>query len=140
MSARYLVAAAVLVAGGICMGADKKDDKDKLQGEWVVESFSIDGEKMPAVKGMKLAVKGDVLTHLGFPARSLDEFKFSIRVDATKSPKHLDLEFKEEVSWGIYKLEGDTLTYCRAKNEGERPAEFKGGRGVVLFVCKRAGK
>jgi len=42
---------------------------------------------------------------------------------------------------GIYKLDGDTLTFCRPQaSGGERPKEFKSTPGVVLIVYKRAGK
>jgi len=39
---------------------------------------------------------------------------------------------------GIYKLEGDTLTLCRAAGDRERPKEFKTTEEAGILVWKRA--
>jgi uncharacterized protein (TIGR03067 family) len=140
MIARYAVMVAVMLplASGFSAAGDKKDGTDQLQGEWVVVSVELAGKKLEGGKERKLVVKGDEWT-----APSGGKFKF--KIDATKSPKQLDLSSDksgQERTWpGIYKIEGDTLTFCRSHGPGgERPVEFKGGPGVFLMVCKRAGK
>jgi uncharacterized protein (TIGR03067 family) len=138
MTARFVTAAVVLLAAGFCLGGDnKKDDKDRLQGEWVVVSAELDGKETKGLQGRKLVVKGDAWT-----APTGTEFKF--KIDAAKSPKRLDLTADlggGEQTWpGIYKIEGDTLTFCRSQGPGgERPTEMKAGPGVALMVFKRAG-
>ena len=141
MFGRSVMTVAVLLVGGFCVGDDKKDekktDKDRLQGEWTLVSIELGGKEVDG-KGQKLVVQGDEWTA---PSGG----KFKIKIDATKSPKQLDLVREQggkESTWaGIYKIEGDTLTFCRSAGPaGERPTEFKGGRGVALLVLKRAEK
>jgi uncharacterized protein (TIGR03067 family) len=128
-----------LTVGAIGMADDKKedqkDDKTLLQGEWPVVSSKLGGTET-AQKDQELVIKGDKWT-----APSGGKFK----LDAGKEPKHLDLVSSragKEQTWpGIYKIEGDTFTFCRsATSNGERPKEFKADPGVFLLVCKRAGK
>ena len=140
MITRFVTASVVLLAAGFCAADDKKDDKDQLQGEWVVVSAEVGGKTAENLKDKKLVVKGDEWT-----PPSGGELKFKFKLDAAKSPKQLDLTADldgNEQTWpGIYKIEGDTFTFCRSAGPGgERPKEFKGGEGVGLLVFKRAEK
>jgi uncharacterized protein (TIGR03067 family) len=140
MIARLVMASMVLLVGGFCAGEDKKDDKDQLQGEWVVASAEIAGKKSEGLKDKKLVVKGDEWTP---PTGGTLKFKF--KLDAAKNPKQLDLMADvdgNEQTWpAIYKIEGDTLTFCRSAGPGgERPTEFKSGPEATLMVFKRAKK
>lgn len=140
MIARFAVASVVLLVGGFCIGDDKKSDKDLLQGEWVVVSAEIAGRKAERLEGKKLVVKGDDWTP---PTGGKIKMKF--KLDDAKTPKHLDLVGDvdgNERTWpGIYKIEGNTFTFCRSAGPGgERPTEFKSGDGASLMVFKRAEK
>jgi uncharacterized protein (TIGR03067 family) len=141
MMARYAVVLALMapLASGSRIVDDKKDDKDLLQGEWVVVSVDLVGKAVEKAQDKTLVVKGD-----DWSAPSGSKFKF--KIDATKNPKQLDLmgalKGGQEQQWpGIYKIEGDTFTFCRSQGpSGARPTEFEGGPGVVLMVFKRAAK
>jgi uncharacterized protein (TIGR03067 family) len=134
------VVAVILLAGGFGAADDRKEATDKLQGEWMLVSMEISGKKVDdnKVKSSKLVIKGNEWTAPSGP-------KFTFTIDPSKSPKQLDLRSSRDgmdMTWqGIYKIEGDTLTFCRSHGAGgERPTEFKGGEGVVLMVFKRAEK
>ncbi len=137
MTARYVaVFSAILLAGVVRAGDDKKDDKDKLQGEWMVVSMEVSGKQVANVKDLKVVVQDNEWT-------SPQGLKFTFVIDATTSPKQLDLQSKMGGrTWpGIYKIDGDRLTFCRSQGSGgERPTKFKGGPGVVLFQFKRLAK
>ena len=144
MIARLVMASMVLLVGEFCAGDNKKetqkDDKDQLQGEWVVVSAEVGGRQVEGLQDKKLVVKGDEWIA---PTVGTRQFKF--KIDAAKKPKQLDLVSdvggKQQTWAGIYKIEGDTLTFCRsARPGGERPTKFKGGEAVGLMVFKRAEK
>jgi uncharacterized protein (TIGR03067 family) len=70
--------------------------------------------------------------------------KGSYKLDLTKTPPQIDLiapmkEGKDYVTYGIFKLEGDTLLICQAKQESERPREFSVAAGgtVRLMTFKK---
>jgi uncharacterized protein (TIGR03067 family) len=80
-----------------------KGELDKLQGDWQMVSRDSQGKKIPdALAKNKLTIKGDqwILT----PGATM-----TIKIDATKAPKWIDLTpAKGKVLPGIYKLETDS--------------------------------
>ncbi len=130
-----------LVFAGFALAEEGKKDLDQLQGTWVRSSVVRNGKEVPAdeLKGMKLTLKGDKYT--------LDEGKEkrtgTFKLDATKNPKTLDIisdagPNKGKTLKGIYKIEGDTFTYCVAGPDKDRPTEFASKEGgPTLLVNKR---
>ena len=66
-------------------------------------------------------------------------------IDPTQGPMSIDLTYTEgdpkgTNSLGIYQIEGDLLTICRAAPGKDRPTEFssKLGSGQTLMTYKRA--
>jgi uncharacterized protein (TIGR03067 family) len=133
-----MVSAILVLATGFSAGGEQKGDKENLQGEWLVVSMELSGQKTTLFDGNNLVIKGD---EWAGPASGKNTFK----IDSTKNPKEIDLESDKGGklnTWrGIYKIEGDTFTFCRSHApDGARPKEFKGGEGVALMVYKRVKK
>jgi clostripain len=129
---------------GINAAQDTERDLEKIQGDWTMVSLEERGEKAQYedVSRMKLTVNGDqwIVRRRGQDV----EQKYTIKIDSSQNPKTLyltpDVGYREFVSPGIYKLEGDTMTLCRTTETGDidRPREFKTTReDGILVVWKR---
>jgi uncharacterized protein (TIGR03067 family) len=143
MTARILLPfAAGLLAATIQPAQDAvKTELDKLQGEWTLVSREVKGKKDPDAVVM-LTIKGDQWILISNMGKS----NATCKIDLSKEPKTIDLDGvgpggEKSLLLGIYKLEGDTLTLCRATGTTERPKEFKTTEeGGFLTVWKRVGK
>lgn len=145
---RWSGLACVLI--GFLLGADepKKDDGknaiDALQGGWSMVLLFVNGEEVPAdhVKSGELVVMDDEYRS----KLAADVETSTIKVDGTKSPKTIDFTYtrgflKGKTVKGIYKINGDDMTICRALGpETNRPAEFAAqtDSGLLLVVWKRS--
>ena len=126
---------------------EARDDK-VLQGAWVLvgRQFEADTKTKDelAKDQMKMVVKGDKGT---FTSRGdFVGVEDTIKLDPTASPKAIDRtitsgEEKGKTYLGIYKLEGDALTFCWG-SPTTRPTEFaaKIGSDWVLTVYERDKK
>jgi uncharacterized protein (TIGR03067 family) len=122
--------------------AQEKDLKD-LTGSYSVEKYTREGKDEAAaqLKKMKVVQKGA-------------EWKFYVGEDITlgkdtvypdKSPKEVDSLYingpaREKTAKGIYKIEGDTVTFAHADPGKDRPKSFdsgKEGSGITVIVLKK---
>ena len=131
-------------------GKDKKDDKDdvkKMEGEWKITAWEQGGLALPAesLEGSKWTVKGDRYVF------EMDENKEegAFKLDPAKKPAAIDLDItsgndKGKGQPGIYKLDGDTMTFCfNRPGATDRPTEFKSteeGATFILVTLKRHKK
>jgi uncharacterized protein (TIGR03067 family) len=139
------VVASAMLLTGLSLAGDDKKDLEALQGNWKVESIkSGDGKDVPkeAAADFLVVVKGNEMK-LNAKDTTLQSFK--IKVDSTKTPKaidfeHLDGEDKGKTEQGIYKVEGDTITFVTNDFDGGRPTEFVAKQGTKhqLIVLKKA--
>jgi uncharacterized protein (TIGR03067 family) len=141
-----LMAAACLATITLARGdaGDAKKDLDAMQGTWRIESIQESFGKAPpedSVKEFVVTVKHDVMkiTHKGAAGPV-----FKLKLDPAKTPKTIDFTHSEgpdkgKTEPGIYKIDGDTLTYCVTDIGKERPTVFatKEGTKNSLFVLKR---
>jgi uncharacterized protein (TIGR03067 family) len=131
---RSLVIAIVLLIGTLAPADEKpaplsneaKQELEKLQGKWVLKEGQRSGEKFEVNnKKIVLEIQGSKWI---FTGQQKGEF---IAIYPDSDPKCFDLKSVEEgrkgeVSEGIYKIEGETLTI--SINEGkskQRPSSFE---------------
>src|SRR5262245_18600300 len=142
------VLVALFLGLGAVHGGDTAKDWHKLKGNWqAVEILTLDGKAVSAdeVKAVKLTFAGaDRMIFIA--ARSTDKQEYSVKMDASKEPKAIDLkaldgESKGDVLLGIYQLDGDTLKLCVASEPKiDRPSRFTSevGSKNFLYTFKRA--
>jgi uncharacterized protein (TIGR03067 family) len=91
-------------------------------------SLEVDGKSVPEdkLKSSTLTIKGDK-----YIIKVNDQtFETQILLDPTQKLKTIDVKFldganKDKTALGIYKIDGDTFTMCRALNPGQaRPQDF----------------
>jgi uncharacterized protein (TIGR03067 family) len=118
---------------------DAKKEADALVGTWTFSKMVRDGQDMTdQLGGVKVVFDAEKF--------SSPNIKAEYKLDPSKSPKAMDISYKEGPAAGqtvkaIYKLEGETLTICRARAEAdERPREFEAPAGShrFLFEFKRS--
>lgn len=152
--ATYLIAALCGCSQDVTSTALQTDDK-LIQGTWEVVSAKINGESFP--------VEGQVDIHIGgryvfdgaeltkfpnpqFPGVTQDGSLHRYLIDATKTPKQIEMQLEQDGLRGpwppekaIYKLEKDSLVLCWSMDFGEAPKEFAStdGNNIGLYELKR---
>src|SRR5262249_10552038 len=120
-----------------------REEIARLEGEWSMVSCERDGQILPAefIQSGKRLAKGNETTVL-FGEQVY--FKSAFSPGPANEPKTIDYILTSgpnqgESQYGIYKLEGDTVTLCFAAPGSPRPLEFKtrAGDGRTLTVWKR---
>jgi len=118
---------------------NRKSDAENLQGDWLRISLQRNGQEVPSKSKYVLTIKADKWSMLSV---NNDKEPISFKVDATKTPKEIDLlDLDGMVIPGIYKLDGDFFTMCLGTGtELLRPTKFATDKGEIIYVWQRAKK
>jgi uncharacterized protein (TIGR03067 family) len=115
-----------------------KKDLDAMQGSWVIQKWLNAGISAPAnaLGSVFITFKGDQAIHMGDVSDPA-----TIKLDSSKDPATIDfIDKTKSVERGIYKFDGDILTFCIAmESSAARPTVFESNRnnGYMLVVMKR---
>ena len=103
--------------------ASNTDDHENIQGIWKVVSAADNGHRTPkaALKDLKFVITRHKITYKFLEKTT----EWPYQLDATQTPKWIDLRDGHETNLGIYELEGDTLKICFAEGR-------KGGRSTAF--------
>jgi uncharacterized protein (TIGR03067 family) len=117
-----------------------KQDLDKLQGTWRIESSFWNGVREPeAAKSVTIVFQGDKFICIDQDGKRLEN---TIQLMPDQNPKAIDCwsDGRGQAAPGIYALEGDTFTWCSAGgNNKVRPASFASELGCKqsLMILRR---
>ena len=149
-------AALVSKAGSGCLffvfKREKEDVKEaliaagrqELAGTWQAVSYALDGNKASDedLKKIQLVIDAQGKTIARNEGKVF--IASTTKIDPTPEPMTIDLTYTEggpkgTNSLGIYQIEDDVLTICRAASDKARPTEFssKPGSGQTLMSYKR---
>ncbi len=129
---------------GNVLDAWREASHQELAGTWQSVSYAKDGIKLPdeAMKTIQLVI--DENGTLTATNQGKIFIKGKCTLDANAGPMTIDITYSEgepngSTSLGIYMIEEDVLTICRAPPDQERPSEFQSlsGTGHTLMSYKR---
>lgn len=140
---RLAAVLAAAVTGCAAPADDATADLKALQGTWTLVAFERDG-KETKLQGDTRAIN----TGNAFVVKRGDQVVAAgtMTLDPTTNPKASETTYtdgpdKGKAFKGIYRIDGDTTTFCRAGAPADdRPTEFKSkpGSGQFVAVYKRA--
>jgi len=140
------VLSALLLLPALLRADDATQGDKDLDGMWEATATTHDAQdrNAPMVGKGVWTIAGDTLTT---KAGDMDARKATIKVDASKTPKTLDLTPQDGPDKGktylcVYTLKGDDLRICFADAGKDRPTEIaaKFGSGWTIVALKRASK
>ena len=121
---------------------EQKKELEKFTGTFKVVTFERDGKKSDdaELKKMKVVQKGADWTFY----LDTDSTQGKDTVYPDKSPKEIDSVYlngpaRDKVVKGIYKIDGEKITYCWAEPGKDRPKDFatKADSGLTLMTLEK---
>ncbi len=138
-----LLSLAAMTRANAQRSGNLEQDLERVRGTFSLASGTADGAAMPGpmASSMKRVSDGFVTT---VTMGTMLYMKASFSIDPNKSPKTIDYEMTGGFSagkkqLGIYKISGDTVTFCFGSPDKPRPLEFesKSGSGVTCTAWQR---
>jgi uncharacterized protein (TIGR03067 family) len=134
----------------VCFGlsafvAVAQDGPTTLEGNWTAIAGIIEGKKLPEDEVKKAALIVNFTKDGKYTVISMGKKIESgtYKLDAKAKPATIDLTItegkdKDKTQFGIYKLEGDQVSFAIASVDIKtRPTNFDGGKDAEVTILKR---
>ncbi len=119
-------------------------DRHELTGDWQALAYALDGKKAKAEDLQDIKLSFDVEGKAEARRAGQVFVASTTKIDPMQNPPTIDITYTEgdikgKIALGIYKIEGDVLTICRAAPDKTRPSQFASnpGSGHTLMAYKR---
>lgn len=124
---------------GIGGDAAKPTDQENIQGTWLAQTESQNGNKRDV--SYRYVFSGD---QVSFTDETGKEMKYSFKLDTTSKPRLITIQPMDTLAGSTpvsvaYELNGDSLTIVVAP-AGLRPAEISDRNNQELIICRRKGE
>lgn len=140
----YSVFTLCILCCGAALPADEAADKKRLSGRYVGQVVDGGGERGP-VEVSSLLITMDSISGTQPGGRSMGEGSY--RIDTSQGRYWLDATgimgpARGKSFQGIFKMEGETLTWCVANPGKPRPTEFasRPSQGQYVMVLRRQSR
>ena len=122
------------------IAADKQEqktttDKQTLQGTWEYVSATRGGKPYEEPIGVRITFAGDSITRIIEKKTHEHKYKLYPNMERKEISFIVLKDGKDEVSTGIYSLEGDTLKWCFNLPGKPVPTTLASSEGDELTVC-----
>ena len=99
------------------------DDLKNIQGNWQVTHSEDNGKVAPQALLNNLQM---IITKkkMSLQMAGGNMYRSTFKLDATTTPKSMDMTKNGKTIYGIYEIQGDTLRMCFAKESQPRPTSF----------------
>ncbi len=142
---RTVLALAVVVASGLAVAAATQgagnSEKVRLQGSWELSKMSIQGKEFTLPSGAKMSVTFQGNKVIARQNGKPDE-ETTYTLDTSKKPHEMIVAptSREKEMKGIFKIEGDTLTFAVGNAPDTPPPSGFDARDAMVMIFKRADK
>ena len=133
-----LFASCLFMAAGFRF--DDAGDWKELKGDWQATKMELDGGPLPADEVKEFVV---TMSEGKYSAKRGDQVidEGTSKIDASKSPKHLDLtasvgDSKDKLRKGIYEIKDGVLKFAIAAPEKDRPTKFESTAGSMIIYIE----
>jgi uncharacterized protein (TIGR03067 family) len=146
MNRNLLVLVLWFISGSMAThGMSAEDSKGEFEGTWILTYLELDGKEIKPSDETKSVITGDKFI---VKAGDRTVVAGSFKVDDSVDPHAIDMTYTEgaakgQTFKGIYKRDGDVLTFCRAGRPTDaRPTKFETSaeHAGLLTKYKREGK
>jgi uncharacterized protein (TIGR03067 family) len=124
----------LFLVGCVAPGQEPSSDLRLIEGRWAIVLNKGEGDYLGDGMEGVLKIKGNELQW----DEDLNQAIYTVTLDATKTPHHIDLVFKtgrgmgKSNRTGIYEIDGNKAQICISRTLENRPTAFDRNQGYLF--------